>query len=472
MPGKSATQLWQMTAVELGRLIAKRKLSPVELLNHVFARIEKLDPRLRAFVHLDEKAARAKARRAEAQAKAGATLPPLHGLPVSVKDLVMVAGMPYTRGSALFKDAVGSENAPIVDRLINAGAIITGKTNTSELGWKGACSNPIFPETLNPWNLGRTPGGSSGGAAAACAAGLGPLHVGSDGGGSIRMPSAFTGIFGFKASHGRLPIYPPTPVGNISHVGPMTRTVADAALIYRVAAGNDERDLYGLPPDATADQTLRRGKSLRIGWSPDLGGVIKVDAAVVRACERAVQKFADVGWEVVPVEVAIDDPMATLVLHFKLGIGAALQTSPRWRQRIDPGLRRIIDQGAKLSPFALGQALIGRGRLWEQLRKTMARVDILATPTTPTTAFKAGQDCPDRWLNVDDGASRWFTLTGLFNLTGQPAASVPCGFDANGLPIGLQLIGQRYADWTVLKAAQAFEDVAPWQDHWPAIATA
>jgi len=466
------TQLWQMTAVELRQLIVKRKLSPVELLDHVYARMEKLDPKLRAFVHVDKTKARAQAKRAEAAAKRRRVLPPLHGLPVSVKDLVMVAGMPFTRGSALFKNAVPPENAPTVDRLLAAGAILTGKTNTSEMGWKGACSNRIFPETLNPWDLARSPGGSSGGAAAACAAGIGPLHVGSDGGGSIRMPASFTGIFGFKASHGRLPVYPPPPVGNVSHVGPMTRTVADAALLYRAMAGSDDRDLYSLPADATLDQTLRRGRKLTIGWSPNLGGVIKIDAEVARVCEAAVRKFEAIGWDVVPVKVEIDDPMDTLALHFKLGIGQAVMGFPDWRNQVDQGLRRIVEQGEKLGPFALGQAFIGRGRLWDQFRKAMAQCDILATPTTPTAAFKAGQDCPDPWLEVADGAVRWFTLTGICNLTGQPAASVPAGFDRNGLPVGLQLIGQRYADWTVLKAAKAFEDVAPWQDRWPDLAAA
>ena len=241
-PRKS--ELHKLPAVELRRLIARRDVSPVELLDHVLARIERLDPKVHAFVHLDRRGPRAVARRAEKAAMAGEPLGPLHGLPVSVKDLVMVKDMPWTRGSWFFRREVPRQDPPAIERLRAAGAIVIGKTNTPELGWKGASSNVLFPETRNPWDLTRTPGGSSGGATAAAAAGFGPLHIGTDGGGSIRIPAAFTGTFGFKASYGRIPNTPMAPNGRIGHLGPQTRTVDDAALLYRVLAGPDERDLY------------------------------------------------------------------------------------------------------------------------------------------------------------------------------------------------------------------------------------
>ena len=465
------SELYRLSAVELRGLIGRRELSPVEFLNHVLARIDRLDPKIHAFVHLDRRGAKAAARRAEKAMMSGDSLGLLHGLPISIKDLVMVKGMPWTRGSWFFRDSIPKQDPPAIERLRKAGAIITGKTNTPELGWKGATSNVLFPETRNPWNLSRTPGGSSGGATAATAAGFGPFHIGSDGGGSIRIPASFTGTFGFKASYGRIPNTPVAPNGRIGHLGPQTRTVDDAALLYRVLAGPDERDPHSLPSETIADGDLAPIEGLRIGWAPDLG-FLKADAEVVRICERAVQRFADARCTIVPLKINIEDPLeSTIGIAMRAGIGAIVTGFPDWRKRIDPGLGEVIEAAQEnMSPFSLSDAALGIGRIWEGLRMHFARIDVLALPTTPTVAFPIGQDGPTRWLKQPDGATRWFGLTAAFNATGQPAASVPAGFTRAGLPVGLQLVGQRYDDWTLMRACKTFETLVPWADRWPKMA--
>ncbi|MBI4593966.1 MAG: amidase, partial [Candidatus Rokubacteria bacterium] len=239
-----------LSAAELAALIRRKKVSPVEVIDAVLARIGTVNPRINAYVTLMAEAARKEARTAERQlTRRSARLGPLHGVPFSVKDLVITKGVRTTFGTPLYRDHVPTEDAPIVERMKAAGAIMLGKTNTPTLGWLGATHNLLFGITRNPWNLERTPGGSSGGASAACAAGLGPLHVGTDGGGSIRIPASFTGIFGLKPSFGRIPVYPFSGAWSLSHVGPMTRTVADAALMMNVCAGPDERDMYSLPAE-------------------------------------------------------------------------------------------------------------------------------------------------------------------------------------------------------------------------------
>ena len=469
MARAGSDDLYTRTGTDLSARIRRRELSPVAILDALFARIERIDAELHAYCHLDREAAYAAADAAEKALDGSAPLGPLHGVPVSVKDLVAAKAMPFSRGSVYFKDEVPDEDAPSVERLRRAGAIIVGKTNTPEFGWKGVTSNLIYPETRNPWDLTRTPGGSSGGAAAAVAAGLGPLAVGSDGGGSIRIPSFFCGLYGLKASAGRIPVYPASPVGTLSHVGPMTRTVADAALMYRVMAGPDERDPYSLPPAATPNGELVPLEGVRIGWSPDLG-FMDVDPEVADICERAVRKLAGARCEVVPLKVDIGDPTPTVAAHFRLGIGGAVTSLPDWESKLDPGLVDLVRHGGSLSPYDFGRAALGRAAVWERLRRVMAEVDFLATPTLPLTAFPLGRDYPEAWHNKEDGPLRWIGLTSTFNLTGQPAATLPCGFDSNGLPVGLQIVGRRFADWDVLRLSRTFEEIAPWHEAWPAIA--
>src|SRR6266545_2978873 len=269
-----------LPATELAALIRKKQVSPVEVIGAVLDRIDRINPRLNAFVTLTDDQARREAKAAErALMKRGARLGPLHGVPFGVKDLVITKGVRTTFGTPLYRDHVPTEHAPIVERMKTAGAIMLGKTNTPTLGWIGSTHNLLFGATRNPWNLERTPGGSSGGASAAVAAGLAPLHIGTDGGGSIRIPASFAGIFGFKASYGRIPAYPPSGGWSLSHVGPMTRTVRDAALMMSVCAGPDERDQYSLPADRVDYVKALSGslKGLRVGYTDDLGFADAVD---------------------------------------------------------------------------------------------------------------------------------------------------------------------------------------------------
>src|SRR5499426_467879 len=301
------SRLAWLSATELEGLIRKKKVSPVDVVDAVLARIEAVNPKLNAFVTLTGEQARRDAKAAErALTRRAARLGLLHGVPFSVKDLVITRGVRTTFGTPLYRDNVPTEDAPMVERMKAAGAIMLGKTNTPTFGWIGATHNLVFGITRNPWNLERTPGGSSGGASAAAAAGLGPLHIGTDGGGSIRIPASCTGIFGHKPSYGRIPTYPTSGAWNLSHIGPLTRTVADAALMMTVCAGPDERDQYSLPASGEDYlKSLRGGvKGLRVAYTDDLGFVEAVDPEVRATCAKAARVFRELGGRVEAVKPA------------------------------------------------------------------------------------------------------------------------------------------------------------------------
>jgi aspartyl-tRNA(Asn)/glutamyl-tRNA(Gln) amidotransferase subunit A len=305
------TDLCWTSATELAALIRRKKVSPVEVVDAVLTRIDKLNPRLNAYVLVLGDAARRRAKAAErALGRRSARLGPLHGVPYSVKDLVITNGVRTTFGTPLNRDSVPTEDAPIVARRAAAGGIMLGKTNTPAFGWIGATHNLLFGTTRNPWDLEKTPGGSSGGASAAVAAGLGPLAVGTDGGGSIRIPASCTGIFGHKPSYGRIPIYPVSGAWSLSHVGPMTRTVADAALMMNVCAGPDERDPYSLPAERVDYVKALKApvKGLRVAYSEDLGFAEAVDDEVRAACARAARAFRELGCRVETVDPAWPSP--------------------------------------------------------------------------------------------------------------------------------------------------------------------
>ena len=462
---------WQ-PATTLARLIRQKKVSPVEVLGAILDRIDKLNPRLNAFVTLTAEQARREARAAErALTKRSATLGPLHGVPFSVKDLVITKGVRTTFGTPLYRDNVPTEDAPIVTRLKAAGGIMLGKTNTPTMGWIGATHNLLFGVTRNPWNLERTPGGSSGGASAAAAAGLGPLHVGTDGGGSIRIPAAFAGIYGFKASYGRIPTYPTSGAWSLSHVGPMTRTVADAALMLNVCAGPDERDQYSLPAER-ADYVKALSGSLkgwRVAWTDDLGFADVVDPEVSTVCARAARAFRELGCRVEEVQPSWPSPREAWYEIFCGGIAARLAPYVERRAEIDAGLLRIIETALRNPPTKYVQAWFDRLAWWQHLRAFFDKYDLLLTPTTACPPFAVGLDNPTEIAGRPAGAYAWIPFTYPFNLTGQPAASVPAGFTANGLPVGLQIVGRRFADAAVLRASAAFERLRPWAQQRPPI---
>ena len=469
-PEERADELSWLPATTLAGMIKRKKVSPVEVVNTILARIEALNPILNAFVTVTAEQARREARAAErALGKRGATLGPLHGVPFSVKDLVITRGVRTTFGTPLYRDNVPPEDAPIVARLKAAGGIMLGKTNTPTMGWIGATHNLLFGITRNPWNLDRTPGGSSGGASAAAAAGMGPLHVGTDGGGSIRIPASCTGTFGFKASYGRVPVYPASGAWSLSHVGPMTRTVADAALMMNVCAGPDERDPSSLPAERVDYVKGLRGslRGLRLAWSDDLGFADCVDPEVAAVCARAARAFRELGCRVEEVTPRWPSPFEAWSEIFCGGIATRLAPYLDRRAEIDVGLAKIIDGTLRNSPTKYVQAWLDRLAWWQHPRAFFEKYDLLLTPTIACPPFKVGLDNPAEIAGRPVAPYAWIPFTYPFNLTGQPAASVPCGFTGDGLPVGLQIVGRRFADLAVLQAAAAFERLRPWAGHRP-----
>ncbi|MBI5879582.1 MAG: amidase [Chloroflexi bacterium] len=456
-----------MPAVDMAAAIRAKKLSPVDIVDALYARIHALNPKLNAYCTLTEESARREAREAEAAVMRGDKLGLLHGVPVSVKDLVITKGVRTMRGSAIYEHDVPTEDAPSVAKLKAAGAIMLGKTTTPEFGWKGMTDSPVTGMSRNPWNLARTPGGSSGGAAASVAAGMGPLAIGTDGGGSIRIPAAFCGIFGLKPSFGRIAAYPPSAVAILSHVGPMAWSVRDAALMLDAMAGPDERDLGSLPADNTDYLAACEGgiKGLRVAWSANLG-YATVDPAAARAAEAAARVFAEqLGCRLEAADPGFGDPQEFFGTIWVGGLGNYLRSYlPQWAERMDPGLVEMVRQVEGLTAADYAGALAKRAAHWNTVRQFFEKYDLLLTPSMPIPAFAV--DAPPAPPPAKDGQavswSGWTPFTFPFNLTGQPAATVPCGFAPDGLPLGLQIVGPRFGDALVLRAAAAFEAAMPW----------
>ena len=433
-------------------------LSPVEATMAALARIEQHNEALNAFCLVDREAAIEAACRAEERWHIKAPRGRLDGVPVSIKDVVLTEGWPTLRGSkAIDPHQPWDEDAPAVARLREHGAVLLGKTTTPEFGWKGVTDSPLTGITRNPWDPSRTPGGSSGGAAAAVATGMGALAVGTDGGGSVRIPAAFTGIFGLKPSFGRIPAYPLSPFGTLAHLGPMTRTVEDAALMLTVLAEPDPRDWYALPAEG-ADYTkgLSGGvEGLRIAFSPTLGGH-RVEPEIAALVAAAARSFAELGAEVEEAEPALPDCAAAFRTHWYAGAASLLSGfSDEQKAQMDSGLVEIAAEGAGYGLLDYLSAVRVREAIGTAMNRFHERYDLLLTPSLPIPAFEAGLEQPpadDRGRWVD-----WTPFTYPFNLSRQPAASVPCGLTAAGLPAGLQIVGPLYADALVLRAARAYE---------------
>ena len=467
----TTNELCWMSAVELAAAIRARRLSPVEVTRAVLERIESINPRVNAYCTVVAERALADARGAEAGVMRGDALGVLHGLPISFKDLTATAGIRTTMGSRIFEHWVPDEDAIVVERARRAGAVVLGKTNTPEFGCKGVTDNLVFGHTRNPWKLDRIAGGSSGGAAAAVAAGLGPLAEGSDLAGSIRIPAAVCGVVGFKPSLGRVPLWPAlNGWTGFSHTGPITRTVADAALLLSAWAGPDERDPKSLP--ATGEDFARAVDGgvhgLRVAWSADLGGA-PVDPEVRRITGAAAKAFVDLGCRVEEEHPPLGDAME-LFMDLTAPMRAAGMAAhlPRWRDQLDPMLLLRLDRAEKMSAIDWERATHRRTTLWHGVRRFFERYDVLVTPTTSAAAFPIGQTFPPE---IDGrpltNQLEWFPFTYPFAITGQPAISVPAGFTAEGLPVGLQIVGRRFADATVLRVAAAFEAARPWAGRRP-----
>ncbi|HXJ79996.1 MAG TPA: amidase [Candidatus Methylomirabilis sp.] len=467
----SHEELCWMSATDLAAAIRARRVSPREATEAVLSRIEAVNPRINAYCTVAADRARAEARGAEAAVMEGETLGPLHGVPISFKDLTSTAGIRTTFGSKIFEHNVPEDDAIVVERARRAGAIVMGKTNTPEFGCKGVTDNLIFGHTRNPWRLDRIAGGSSGGAAAAVAAGLGPIGEGSDLAGSIRIPAAVCGVVGLKPSLGRVPRWPAlNGWTGLSHVGPLTRTVRDAALALSVWAGPDERDPQSLP--ATGEDFARAAdgmiQGLRIGWSPDLG-YAAVDPEVRSITAAAAKVFATLGGSVEEAHPGFEDPLPLFIdLTAPYRAAAMAPHLPRWRDQMDPFLHSRMSHGERMSAIDWERATHRRTAFWQVVRRFFERYDLLLTPTASVAAFPIGLAYPAEIEGRRiDNQLQWFPFTFPFSITGQPAITVPCGFTAEGLPVGLQIVGRRFADALVLGAAAAFEAAQPWADRRP-----
>jgi aspartyl-tRNA(Asn)/glutamyl-tRNA(Gln) amidotransferase subunit A len=452
-----------MTANEVIAAYAAKDLSPVEVTGAALARIEKHNSKVNAFCFLAPEQSIKAAHASEERWAKGEPLGPMDGVPTSIKDLNYVKGWPTGRGSLTTEgDPVADEDAPLVARFKESGAILIGKTTTPEFGWKGVTDSPLTGITRNPWNLDKTPGGSSGGASAALAAGMGQLAQGSDGGGSIRIPCGFTGLPGLKPSYGRVPVYPASPFGTLSHVGPMARSVEDLALMLNVMSGPDSRDWLALPwLDHDWSKGINDGvKGLRIAWSPDLG-YADVDPEIASIVADAIPVFSELGANVENCDPGFDDPTPIFRVLWWIGAQAAtLSMSEEDMARLEPALRDLIEESRELSLKDNLNATLARAALGQMMNHFHDQFDLLVTPTLAVPAFTAGQldpkgdDDPLRWL-------RWTPFSYPFNMTGQPAITVPCGFTKDGLPVGLQIVGPMHRDDLVLKAARAFEAARP-----------
>ena len=456
-------------AVTIAELVRTKQLSPVEYLQALLQRIETLEPRVNAFVHLDAGPAMNAAKQAEAALMRGDRVGRLHGVPVTIKDLALTKSMPTQHGSKIFAGHQPAEDSPFIPRLQAEGAILLGKTATSEFGWTGVSHSPLTGITHNPWKRGYNAGASSAGAGAAAAAGFGPLHQGSDGAGSIRMPSHFCGVFGLKPSFGRVPYYP-VSVGDLtSHNGPMTRTVADAALMLEVMAGPHDLDFTSLETwPAHYLLRLHEGiKGKRIAYSPDLGHA-RVDPDVAALVKAAALRFEGLGARVeeVPTPWAAEGP--ELIRFFWAAHLTRLQPYlAKWEKEMDSGLVACIKAGEayKVSEY---QAMRERKMAYVAgIHRWFQDWDFLLTPSVSVAAFPAERLMPAHWPQHDWDWVSWAEFSYPFNMSWNPAASVPCGFTADGLPVGLQIVGRRFDDLGVLRAAAAFEAVQPWADKRP-----
>lgn len=455
----AADDLARLSALELVAGYRAGRFSPVEVLQAVIDRVRRLDPQVNAFAVFDPETALEAARQSEQRWRRGAPLGALDGVPVTLKDLILAKGWPTLRGSrAVDPDQSWDEDAPAAARLREGGAVLLGKTTTSEFGWKALGDSPLTGITRNPWNTAYTPGGSSGGAAAAAAFDFGPLHVATDGGGSTRLPAAHSGVFGFKPSFGRVPVYPPSQNGTLYHVTPLTRSVRDAALLLGVIAQPDGRDWNALPPATAAlDDGLEQGvKGLRIAFSPALG-YATVDPDVERLVADGARVFADLGATVELVDPGIDDPFPIFDTLWAAGAAKLLASfAPERRALADAGLQDVAARGRDIDVVAYLRAVDAREALGRHFNQFHQRWDLLITPTTSHPASTIGASQADL---VRRPIRSPFTYP--FNLTQQPAASVPVGLTSEGLPVGLQIVGAKFVDATVLRAARAFEIARP-----------
>jgi aspartyl-tRNA(Asn)/glutamyl-tRNA(Gln) amidotransferase subunit A len=457
-----------LTAAGLLEAYRSGTLSPVETAQAHLDRIAALDHTYNAFCHLDPDVTLAQAKASEQRWQAHEPQGLLDGVPVAVKDVFQTIGWPTLRGSrTVDPNQRWDVDAPAVAALRRHGAVLAGKTTTPEIGWKAVTDSPLHDVTRNPWNTDRTAGGSSGGSSAALAARMTPLALGTDGGGSIRIPCSFCNLAGIKPTHGRVPLWPASPFGTLAHAGPMARTVTDTALLLTALAEPDPRDPTALPPESGSytDDLDAGVAGLSIGYSRDLG-FIDVDPSVLEVTDAAARSFADLGARVDDAGLRMDDPLETFTTLWNSGAANALRhLDDAGRALLDPGLAAAAEDGRRHSALDYLAAANHRAQIAIAMNRYHLATDLLITPAVAVPPFAANRDVPDGW--ADDRWPSWAPFSFVFNLTGQPAAVVPCGFTPDGLPVGLQIVGPKYSDALVLRAARAYERANPLFDRLP-----
>lgn len=470
------TELWAKPATELAEMIRAKSVSPSEILDSVLDRVDAVEPTIHAFITITHDLARAEAAAATERAQRGELISAMDGIPYSIKDLENTAGIRTTMGSMFFTDNVPDANSVVAGRLRSSGGVLLGKTNTPHFGYKDMADNLVAETTVNPWDTTRTVGGSSGGAAAAVASGLGALAQGSDGAGSIRIPAALCGVVGFKPSFGRIPVHPSREYwSHRTHNGPLTRTVADAALMTAVMAGSDDRDPGSIATDLEEFAPLPRSDrplaGRKIRWSPDLGyGPVSADVAHVVA--GAVRTLEELGCTVEEKAPGWDDPSefhrVIYTTQIAAGLGPLADRHPEW---IENTLMELITIGRKYSAIELKTAEFKRAALYNTALSLFEQIDFLITPAMPLEAWSAE---PGPGLREIDGTrlpadmGRSYAVN-PFNMTGQPAITIPCGWTAAGLPVGVQIVGRRHQDIDVLQFAHVLEQSLSVVDRWPVL---
>ena len=458
-----------MTISELSELIRAKTISPVELVESVLRNVERLEPQINAFVTVTGDLALDAARKAEKAVMAGEMAGPLLGIPMTVKDLITVKDVRCTFGSNTMSDNVATADAPAVERIKAAGACIIGKTTTTEFGCKPSSTSPVSGATRNPWNLDRTTGGSSSGGAAGVCAGIVPAALGTDGGGSIRIPSAFCGLFGIKAQFGRVPVFPPSATPTLAHVGPLTRTVRDGAIVLNTIAGFDARDPGSVSepvPDflAACDVPV---DGIRIAWSPTLG-YARPNPEIVDVASKAVAGLEKLGCQVTLVDKVLDDPIKIWMAEFYAGVGTRLkETMATERDILDPAVAGVLAHALDQTIDDYYTKVFERYALREKMREFFEDYDLLVSPTLPVEAFDAMADIPDELSDMN--IVSWMAYPYWVNLIGAPAASVPCGFTKAGLPVGLQIVSRTNRDVDLFRVAAAFEAAHPWAGKKPPV---
>ena len=462
------TAVLQMSAAQLLDAYATRSLSPVEVTTSMLASIARIDPKLNAYCFLDADVTMQDARASEARWMKNEPLGLIDGVPTSVKDVVLTTGWPTLKGSKLSStNGPWDEDSPATARLRENGAVILGKTTTPEFGWKAIGDSPLTGITRNPWSLDHTSGGSSAGAAAGLAAGLATLAIGSDGGGSIRIPASFCGVAGLKPTLGRVPYYPPSAMSILGHCGPMARTIKDVAMLLNVLSGSDPREAYALPPfDGDFRDGIDSGvEGLRVALSMTLG-YAHVDPEVRALVLAAAKRMQALGANVEETDPGFESPREAFDVLWKSGAANAVSKLPQDRlDLLDPGFAAAARDGRHFSAIDYVKADFVRTELGICMAKFHQRFDILLTPTVGKPALPVGTDLYDP--SVERDWIDWAPFSYPFNMTRQPAVSVPCGLTAAGLPVGLQIVGPLYSEALILRAAKAIE-MSPAPD-WPSL---